>query len=115
MKIPNIERATISFGKIAYLMNPVHPDNRGKAGTFFDLGFRPANPWQLADVLRSHGRDHDYAERKVTPFGIRYDVVAPLTGPNGTTKTIRSGWVMKDGTDAPQFQTAFEPKPRTRQ
>lgn len=40
-----------------------------------------------------------------TDYGIRYEIVAPLAGPNGRMATFRSIWQMDTGTDYPRLIT----------
>jgi hypothetical protein len=47
----------------------------------------------------------DVAESKQSDYGVRYDIVAPLTGPVGRTVEFRSVWQIDVGTDVPRLIT----------
>ena len=113
MKLPNVERATVSERKVTqYLLNPAHPAGGSKAAFFLRFGFT-ANRWQeLAKALLQHARLNEVAGTELTPHGHRYVVDGVLTAPNGTHLNVRSGWYIDIGGDAPRFVTAHPlPKP----
>ena len=36
-----------------------------------------------------------------------YTVDIPITGPNGNTVNVRTGWIIKTGSDVPELTTIF--------
>ena len=73
MKLPNAEHAIVAPEKIiAYLLNPTHPQNRGKAAFFSAFGFTGAS-WQiLAAALRTQAMHYDVDGMREDAFGVRH-------------------------------------------
>lgn len=44
---------------------------------------------------------------KLDQYGQRYTVDIPITGQNGNTVNVRSGWIIKTGSDVPELTTIF--------
>ena len=73
---------------------------RGDKSAFLArAGYTAANPDRLLHDLRSQMLAQDAAPLEATPFGQLYEILAPLTGPNGTTlrMSFGSGWNAKYG------------------
>ena len=108
MKLPNGDKAIIGREKIVrYLLDVDHPQGGSKARLLVALGYAAANWQELEADLRSmHITDEVVAETN-TIWGIRYEIVAPLTGPLGDTVLFRSVWQIDLGTDAPRLITIY--------
>jgi hypothetical protein len=106
VRIPNADNAIIEPTKIAnYLLNVDHPDGGSKARLLESLGYTSASWQQLEADLRSMHLTEDYIATRNTVWGVRYEIVAPLTGPSGDTVMFRSVWQIDLGTDAPRLIT----------
>jgi hypothetical protein len=107
MRLPNAENAIITEAKLrAYLLNPNHPDNAGKARVFQALGYS-RDEWQLlASDLREQHLPQDATESRPNREGRTYTIIARLTGPAGSA-TIKSVWQIDFGTEVPRFITAY--------
>ena len=40
---------------------------------------------------------------KLDEYGQRYTVDIPITGPNSSTVNVRTGWIIKTGSDIPEL------------
>ena len=81
MKLPNANLALVEPEKVTgYLLNPAHRYGASKARFFAEFGFDAAS---LAKALCEHGRRHEVARTKETPFGPRYEVEGELPAPDG--------------------------------
>ena len=108
MKIPNATSAVIAPAKIVrYLLDIDHPHGGTKARLLVSLGYSAANWQQLESDLRSMHLTEDVVVTSQTSWGVRYEIVAPLTGPTGDTVLFRSVWQIDLGTDAPRLITMY--------
>jgi hypothetical protein len=108
MKLPNAKNAIIAEGKlVSYLLDLDHRRGGSKARLLISLGYE-ATSWQvLADDLRKEHLSADVVESRDTPWGKRYEIVPPLTGPSGDTILFRSIWQIDLGTDYPRLITMY--------
>ncbi len=108
MKLPNPEHAVIAPDKLVhYLLNTEHTRGKHKARLLLDFGYDVDNWQQLhADILRFH-LHADIEVMRQTPYGIRYEIRAPLQTPHGRMLTVRTVWQMDEGTDFPRLITLF--------
>ena len=108
MKIPNADNAIIEPAKIVdYLLDVDHPHGGSKACLLLSLGYSSADWQQLeADLRRMHLIEHFVAINQ-TVWGVRYEIVAPITGPSGDTVLFRSVWQIDLGSDAPRLITMY--------
>ncbi len=108
MKLPNADRAIIEPAKITdYLLDIDHPDGGSKARLLASLGYSKFDWQQLESDLRCMHLREDYIIERLTPWGMRYDIVGPVTGPSGDTVLFRSVWQIDLGTDTPRLITMY--------
>lgn len=93
-----------------YLLNPIHPDNGGKAPFFLSLGFTPENWRALAAALRKVGQGFPVAKRVESAHGVKYVLDGHIESPGGTTPGIRTIWIIDDGLEVPRLVTAYPHK-----
>lgn len=43
--------------------------------------------------------------RRVSPYGQKYEILGPLTGPNGNTAWVRTIWIVLTGETVPRLVT----------
>ncbi len=102
------EEVNVQASKIAeYLLNPNHEDNRGKAKFFEEHLAITNSDWiylhgQLVDAL-GHVTHEDV---RIDNYGVRFTANLPVTGKNGETATIETGWIVRPGERA-SFVTAY--------
>ncbi len=108
MKLPSAHLAVVEPEKItAYLLNPAHPDNGGKAAFFHAQGFS-RNDWQtLAAALRTHAARGDVTEAVESSHGRKYILDARIETPSGKTPLVRTVWIVDRGLEAPRLVTAY--------
>jgi len=108
MKVPNADRAVIEAAKIVrYLLDIDHPDGGSKARLLVSLGYSAVDWRQLDADLRSMHLTEDYVVTSVTAWGVRYEVVAPITGPSSDAVLFRSVWQIDLGTESPRLITMY--------
>lgn len=107
--IPNAANAVIDPGKLtSYALNPAHPVGGNKAIVFDSaLGYNAANADQLIAQIQQGVRTNPAVLGKVDQFGQRFTVDMPITGPNGNTATVRTGWIIDPGTATPRLTTTY--------
>jgi hypothetical protein len=108
MKIPNADRAIIDSDKLVrYLLDVDHPQGGPKARLLVSLGYATAKWRQLEHDVRRWHLTEDYLAANQSRWGIRYEIVAPLTGPSADTVLFRSIWQIDLGTDLPRLITMY--------
>lgn len=105
MKLPKARLAVIEREKLTgYLLDLTHRYGASKARFFSSFGFDVES---LAAALHEHGRRHDIARIKETPFGPRYEIEGALPAPDGRAPRIRTVWQSDAGEIAPRLITAY--------
>lgn len=112
--LPDHLNAKIPADKLVkYALNPTHEardplgsHGKDKARVFKSaLGFDQSN-WEL---LKQHILDelpyHEAVFRDDDEHGKRYTVIVPITGPNGKTADVLTGWIVEPGSDYPRLST----------
>jgi hypothetical protein len=108
MKLPGADRAVIDPSKLQdYLLSTSHPVGRFKARFFSGLGYTSEDWQRLESDLRNLVSSEDAVPGQESPYGQKYEVRGPLTGPSGATSEIVTVWIVLAGGDAPRFITAF--------
>ena len=108
MKLPNADKAIIDREKVVdYLLNVSHRRGGSKARLFNSLGYNAAQWQQLVDDIRTQHLIADVVDQSTSVWGERFEIVAPLTGPNGDTVMFRSVWQIDLGSEAPRLITIY--------
>lgn len=91
-----ITRDSVNEKLDKYLLNPEHPEGGPKANWFEKaLGFTRENSRELSAQLNF---DKSKAvQTKVSDYGVQYNQIIDITGANGKTISITTGWIEKDG------------------
>nr|WP_285858223.1 T7SS effector LXG polymorphic toxin [Bacillus safensis] len=107
--IPNFNKATIDPRKLTdYALNPNHPVGGNKAKVFESaLGYNQSNARQLMEQIQKNLASTTATLGKVDQYGQRYTVDMLIKGPNGKTATVRTGWIIKSGSNTPEMTTLF--------
>ena len=107
--IPNVESATINPKKLTeYALNPNHPVGGNKAKVFQSaLGYNQSNADALMRQVYEKLPGSEAVLGKVDQYGQRYTVDMLITGPNGNTVNVRTGWIIKTGSDIPELTTIY--------
>lgn len=80
---------------IDYLLNPAHPEGATKSQYLREMGYNQENYQILEADLRSQHLPLDVQPGKVSNYGVKYEIVAPLFGPNGEMRIVRSVWMIR--------------------
>jgi hypothetical protein len=108
MELPNFNRALIDRDKVVgYLLNPVHPDNGGKATFFSSLGFTPDEWFRLAGALRELAARGTVAKILASAHGVKYIVDGRIDRPDGQSPVVRTVWIVEQVAEAPRLVTAY--------
>ena len=107
--LPNAGEAVIDPNKLtSYALNPQHPVGGDKARVFESaLGYNQSNADQLIGGIQQGVLTNPAVMGKVDQFGQRFTVDMPITGPNGNTVMVRTGWVLDPGATVPRLATAY--------
>ncbi len=108
MKVPSGHMAVIDREKITdYLLNPVHPDNGGKAVFFQSLGFSGENWTTLSAAFRKLVEITEVTKSVESPHGWKYILDGPIDPPSGKSPLVRTIWIVDRGQNAPRLVTAY--------
>ena len=107
--IPNVKNAIINPKKLTeYALNPNHPVGGNKAKVFESvLGYNQSNADDLMQQIYAQLPNSEAVLGKLDEYGQRYTVDMLITGPNGKTATVRTGWIIKEGSDIPELTTLW--------
>jgi len=101
-----VQSAIILTDKLrAYLLSVAHPDGRGKAEYLGRLGYSQDTAGQLDADLREQILSLDAQPGRPSPYGQKYEILGPLTGPNGKNAWVRTIWIVLTGETAPRLVT----------
>jgi hypothetical protein len=98
--------ARVDVRKIrGYCLNDQHEKGKHKALVFKQqLGITLANWYILAEQLAAGVEENLVNHPKQTKWAVQYEVKIPVTGPNGVTRLVTSGWKIEKG--KPPFLTS---------
>jgi hypothetical protein len=106
MRIPNADQALIQAQKIvSYLLNVDHQRGGSKAVLLLQFGYTAMRWERLADDLRRDHLGRDFDRVRLTQYGDRYEIRAPLQTPSGRPLMVRSIWQIDRGVTVPRFIT----------
>ena len=111
MKLPNANQAAVTREKIAdYLLNPVHPDNGGKADFFTQLGFHRKCWKVLAAALTKLAVESEVARASESRHGNKYVIVGRMQTPGGKSPLVQTIWIVDKNRDTARLVTAYPRK-----
>ena len=107
--LPNLENATIDPRKLSgYALNPEHPVGGNKAKVFEStLGYNKSNADDLMKQVYSKLSESESVIGKLDQYGQRYTVDMNITSPNGNSKIVRTGWIIKPESTVPELSTIY--------
>lgn len=108
MKLPKADLAIVEQEKVvAYLLNPTHLDNGGKAAFFQMLGFDRDNWSEFATALCKLAATGEVSMAVESLHGTKYTVDGRIEAPSGKSPMVRSVWIVDRGLEAPRLVTAY--------
>lgn len=106
--LPHYKEAVIPREKFtAYALKP---DGKGKDKAIaFEraLGYTISNAGTLIEDIYKNLSRYPAKMRSSTPYGQPFEVVMQLTGPNGKTARVKTGWIIDKGNKYPRLVTAY--------
>lgn len=88
-----------------YLLSSSHPDGRGKAEYLGRLGYSQEACGKLDADLREQVLSREAQPGRPSPYGQKYEILGPLTGPSGNTAWVRTIWIVLTGETVPRLVT----------
>jgi hypothetical protein len=108
MRVPNHDRAIVERSKIVdYLLNPIHPDNGGKASFFTNLGFSVNEPDILAAAFSELVSSISASSVVESAHGQKYVVDGQIKTPSRRWPSVRTIWIVDRGAELPRLVTAY--------
>jgi len=106
--IPNAENAVVDIRKLRdYCLNPEHDKGKDKARLFSSiLGMTTDNAEELRQIILKVVKTHQVRLGRRDEFGQRYTLDFTLKWQNKST-TIRSAWIIEEGSDVPRLTTCY--------
>ncbi|MCL1853867.1 MAG: hypothetical protein FWF88_12755, partial [Peptococcaceae bacterium] len=108
--LPNVEKVTVDSRKVTdYALNPNNLSGGADKARVFEnaLGYNQLNFGQLIEQIQSKLPSCEAVLGKADQYGQRFTVDIPITGPNGNTANVRTGWILEPGSDTPRMTTLF--------
>lgn len=108
-RLINAEKAVIDPNKVtSYALNTTHPVGGNKAKVFESaLGYNQTNAGALIAKVQEGAKLYPAQLGKADKFGQRITIDMPITGPNGNTATVRTGWIYDPGSSTPRMTTLY--------
>ncbi|MGH1393196.1 MAG: DUF6883 domain-containing protein [Trichormus sp.] len=106
--LPNSENAVVDIRKLRdYCLNPEHPSGKDKARLFSStLGMTAENAEELRQIILEKVKTQEVSLNRYDQYGQRYTLDFTLEWQNRTA-TIRTGWIMEDGSDVPRLTSCY--------
>lgn len=110
--IPNAKQAYIDMKKFnGYALDPAHSKGGDKAKVFQSaLGYNQSNADELWLKIQRGVTQNKAMPGMRDKHGQRYTVDMPITGPNGNTTEVRTGWIFGPGSTKARMTTTYIPK-----
>ncbi len=90
-----------------YLLNPLHARGRHKARMFSAaLGYRQFDHARLIKQITEGILRHEAVPIDRGPYGARFRVEIPITGPAGSA-IVRTLWIIRTDEDVPRLTSAY--------
>jgi filamentous hemagglutinin len=107
--LANANNAVIDPRKLTdYALNPSHPVGGDKAIVFqSSLGYDQSNADDLLAQLKQGVTENVAVPGVVDQHGTRFTVDIPVTGPNGNTAMVRTGFIYVPGSNVPHLTTLY--------
>lgn len=110
--LSNARKAKMPKSKIVdYALNPDHPTGKHKAKVFESaLGYNKDNYKSLIKQIKQNVGKYKATQVGQNEHGVLYQVIMPIKGPNGKTKDVVTGWIIKNGDYYPSLTTLYVKK-----
>jgi len=107
----SLETTVIAPEKLLdYILNFANPDGEPKARFLGEMGY-DQKKWQiLENDLREQHLTLEASSGKESIYGKKYEIIAPLVGPNGQRRWLRSIWMIRANETFARFVTLIPEK-----
>ena len=93
---------------VAYALNKEHKLGGPKAVAFEKaLGYTKDNYKDLSDKVKNSIGDFDIVNKGATKHGVKFEVLMTMTGPNGKSANVITGWIIKNNEQQPRMTTIY--------
>ncbi|MEJ4044317.1 two-partner secretion domain-containing protein [Erwinia sp. SLM-02] len=108
-RLVNADKAVIDPNKVtSYALNSEHPVGGNKAKVFESaLGYNQSNAADLITKVQEGVKSNSVKMGSSDKFGQRMTIDMPITGPNGKTVIVRTGWIYDVGSTTPRMTTIY--------
>ncbi|WP_343464431.1 DUF6883 domain-containing protein [Pantoea sp.] len=108
-RLVNADKAVIDPNKVtSYALNSEHPVGGNKAKVFESaLGYNQSNAADLIAKVQEGVKSNPVKMGSSDKFGQRMTIDMPITGPNGKTAIVRTGWIYDVGSTTPRMTTIY--------
>lgn len=108
-KMVNADKAIIDVNKLtSYALNKDHPVGGNKAKVFESaLGYNQSNVADLITKVQNGVKNNPVKMLSSDKYGQRMAIEMPITGPNGQTAIVRTGWIYDTGSSVPRLTTIY--------
>lgn len=110
VQIDGIGEAHIHLPKLTkYALNPQKDKNKAKAFSMA-LGYTLSNVDDLLANVKANINSFERIEKPSRGYGKRFEISMDLTGPNGKTATVLTGWIIDESTEEVRLTTIYVDK-----
>lgn len=103
-----IKLLSTSISITSYALNTEHPVGGNKAKVFeFALGYNQSNVADLITKVQDGVKNNPVKMLSSDKYGQRMAVEMPITGPNGQTAIVRTGWIYDAGSSVSGLTTIY--------
>ncbi|HHW01904.1 MAG TPA: hypothetical protein GXX35_03700 [Thermoanaerobacterales bacterium] len=103
------DNANIPDNKIlGYALNKEHPKGKDKAIALeMALGYNKDNYKDLIKAVKDNLNNYPAIPKGESKYGKLYKVSMMITGPDGKTAKVKTGWIIDKGSDIPRLTTFY--------
>jgi hypothetical protein len=108
--LPNVKKVTVDTRKVTeYALNPNNTSGGANKAQVFEsaLGYNQSNSSHIMQQIQSKLPTSNAILGTADKYGQRFTVDIPITGPNGKTAIVRTGWILEPGSGVPRMTTIF--------
>ncbi|MDR1669653.1 MAG: hypothetical protein LBR76_06825 [Oscillospiraceae bacterium] len=112
--LPNGDKAVIPIKKLTQYSLDFEKEPNKAAAFKSALGYTKETADKLIDNIHSNISKFSTTSKGNNGFGDIYEIIMQLTGVNGKTANVLTGWIIEKGTDFPRLTSAYVTKKRLR-
>jgi len=108
--LPNVEKVTVDTRKVTeYALNPNNTSGGANKARVFEsaLGYNQSNSSHLMQQIQVKLPTSKAVLGVADKYGQRFTVDITVTGPNGKTAIVRTGWILEPGSEVPRMTTIY--------